>query len=578
MPPPGAPDSTTSPCLASGRRAAASRRWRWPVLIAVYVVATFVMTWPYVNYAHFATAGYEGDARLVTWILAWNNHAVIEGWPLFRANAFFPAPDSLRYNEHMFGLSLFTLPLTLAGAAPTLAYNLTWWAAFVLNGLTSFAYLRRVVAYDLAAFIGSLVFTFSFFVMLHAHGHLQLIWIWALPASLLLAERWFDRPSAGRLAVWVATLLLQVLTSWYLAVMVVAANMALALVLLATSNNVARGAPSRGTGRLWAQRSLHLAAAVLAIGIAVFPFARHYAGLSAGDAEAIAGSATLASYWVPPANSLAGRWWLAHIDDRPGSIWGEQSVFLGWIALTLAGVGLAALVRRREVSRRAWIFPALSVVGFLLSLGPAPGLPGGTTLAPFHWLSALPGVGGIRAPARFAVLVSLGVAGLAALGASALMRRRGRWPAALCAAVPVMLGEWFVVGFPAGKPQPFAVPAIYRTPEIRAARSLVSLPDYRETPEWYRNSDYLYYSTTHWRPIVNGLGRAEPPGHADLVNLARRFPASARELRELGVQYVVVHADRYPDGADAMLTAARTHPGCRLVSRIGSDYLFTVAD
>ena len=577
MPPPGASEATTEP-RATGPRGGAGGRLprRW--IIAAYVSATFVMTWPYVNYGHFATAGYEGDARLVTWILAWDNHAVIDGWPLFRANAFFPAPDSLRYNEHAFGLSLFTLPWTLAGASPTLAYNLTWWAAFVLNGLASFAYLRRVVTQDLAAFMGSLVFTFSFYVMLHAHGHLQLIWAWGLPASLLLAERWFDRPSAGRLAAWVVTLWLLVLTSWYLAVMVVTANAALALVLLATSSDVARGPTRPGTRQLWGWRGLHLAAAVLALGITVFPFARHYAGLNASRTEAAAGSATLASYWVPPANSLAGRWWLAHIDDRPGSIWGEQSLFLGWIALVLAGIGMAALLRRRDIPRRAWVFPLLALGGCLLSLGPDLGVLGGSTLAPFWWLSGLPGIGGIRAPARFAVLVTLGVGGLAAIGASALLRRRGPWTRVLVAAVPLMLCEWFVVDFPAGTPQPFAVPAIYRTPEVLAARSLVSLPDYRGTAESYRNSDYLYYSTAHWRPIVNGFGRGEPPGHADLIDIARRFPATAATLRALGVQYVVVHAGRYPDGAAAMLAAARAHPACRLVSRVDSDYLFAIAD
>jgi hypothetical protein len=546
--------------------------------LAAYLVATWVMTWPYVNYSHFATAGYGADARLVAWILAWDNHAVIDGLPLFRSNAFFPAPESLRYNEHMFGLSLFTLPWALAGASPLLAYSVTWWAAFVLNGLCAYAWLKRFVGDALAAFVGSLVFTFSFYFMLHAHGHLQLIWTWGLPASLLLFERWFDRPSIARLAAWSATVLLQVLTSWYLAVMIVAANAVMALVLLTTPGDGAQGVPPPGASALWRRRGLHLAGATLVMGLALYPFARHYVGLAASPGEAAPLSATTASYWVPPANTLLGRWWLANVDDRLGSAWGEQTVFLGWIALVLAGVGLVALVRRRQLSRRAWVFPLLALTGFLLSLGPEPALLGGSTLAPFHWLSALPGMGAIRAPARFAVLVTLGVAGLSALGAHALATRRGPWRIALCAIVPVMLGEWYVVGFPAGKPQPVGVPAIYLTPEIRTARSIVSLPDYRGTPEWHLNADYLYYSTTHWRPIVNGFGRAEPPGYADLVDIARRFPTTARELRALGVHYVVIHADRFPDGAEAMLAAARTHPECRLVSRIGADYLFAVAD
>ena len=76
------------------------------------------------------------------------------------------------------------------------------------------------------------------------------------------------------------------------------------------------------------------------------------------------------------------------------------------------------------------------------------------------------------------------------------------------------------------------------------------------------------------RPIVNGYGRAEPPGHADLVDIARGFPATAPALRDLGVQYVVVHGDRHADGAAALLAAARAHAGCRLAAQIGSDYLF----
>ena len=217
------------------------------------------------------------------------------------------------------------------------------------------------------------------------------------------------------------------------------------------------------------------------------------------------------------------------------------------------------------------------MTGFLLSLGPSPALLGGSSLAPFDWLSMLPGFAGLRAPARFAVLVTLGVAGLAAIGASAVMRRFPHWGRmSMVAVIPLMLVEWFVVDFPAGKPVPHAVPPVYLTPHVRSAGSLVSLPEYRETPEWFRGADYLYYSTAHWRPIVNGFGRAEPPGHAETIKIVRGFPATASRLRDLGVEYVVVHAQRYPDGAQSLLAEARSNPGCQLVGRIGFDYLFKI--
>jgi hypothetical protein len=112
---------------------------------------------------------------------------------------------------------------------------------------------------------------------------------------------------------------------------------------------------------------------------------------------------------------------------------------------------------------------------------------------------------------------------------------------------------------------------------VRNARALVSLPDYWERPDWFVGGDYLLYSTAHWRPIVNGFGRTAPPGYNAVLATVRAFPASAAAMRALGIQYVIVHAARFPDGARSVLDAAATQPGCRLVGQIGSDYLFELS-
>jgi hypothetical protein len=193
----------------------------------------------------------------------------------------------------------------------------------------------------------------------------------------------------------------------------------------------------------------------------------------------------------------------------------------------------------------------------------------------------------MRVPARFGVLVALGVAGLAGIGAAGLAgrqpgpdaaarpdrRRRSRRVLTL-ALIPVMLAEWFVVGFPAGKPATEPIPAIYLTPQVRSARALVSLPDHSITERWFLDADYLYYSTAHWRPIVNGFGRAAPPQQAEILAQARDFPANATPLRRIGLQYIVVHAGRFDDGAEALLAAAASSPDYRVAARVGTDYLF----
>jgi hypothetical protein len=100
------------------------------------------------------------------------------------------------------------------------------------------------------------------------------------------------------------------------------------------------------------------------------------------------------------------------------------------------------------------------------------------------------------------------------------------------------------------------------------------LPEYWGTTDWVLGGDYLYYATAHWRPIVNGFGRAAPPGYDAVLELLRSFPGTADDLRALGVQYVVVHGDRLPDGARGILAAAERCGDCRLAQRVGNDVLF----
>ncbi len=547
---------------------------RAAVIVAAYVALSVVVSWPFFNYTDAATASYGGDARLIIWTLAWDNHAVLSGLPLFQSNLFFPASDSLRYNEHLFGVSLFTLPWAALGASPVAAYNITWWLAWPLNGIATFLLLRRYVRDDGACFVGSLAFVYSFYAMLHGHGHLHLIWLWPMPLSMLLLERWFDTPRWGRLAAWALVFVLGALTSWYVAVMMLLVNGLAGVVLLVARSE--RGGDDR-TAQPWRQRFVHLLCGGLVIAASLYPFARHYIGLRGGAGEAAANSATLMSYVVPPANTVVGRWWLDQVDGRPGAIWGEQTLFSGWLALVLGATGLVSLLMSRAWPTRAWVFPALAIAGFLVSLGPSPNLPGGSALAPFAWLSGLPGFEGMRAPARFGIVMMLGVAGLAAMGAAWLAsawvpRSRAR----VLLLVPVMIAEWFVVDFPAGKPQPHAVPPIYQTREVLAARSLISLPEYWGQPDWVLGGDYLYFSMVHWRPIVNGFGRTGPPGYDDLVAQVRNFPGSVPVLRGLGVQYVVLHAEKYPNHGNDIVSQARVTPGCRLVRRVGTDYLFEI--
>jgi hypothetical protein len=540
-------------------------RQRLP-LFAVYTAATVVMTLPFVNYSSFASASYEGDARLVIWILAWNNHAVLSGLPLFDSNIFHPVGGSLAYGEHMFGISLFTLPVYALTRNPVLAYNVVWLLGWLLNGLAAHALLRRYTGRHLPALAGSLVYTFSFYKMHHGHGHLQQVWTWLLPVSVLLLERWTAKPSLGTASLWAVVVVLQSLTSWYLAVMTI----------------VVQGIAAAFAFPVWwraghLRRVWQLVLVTVIAAAVLWPFARPYRVLAPSPpGEVSSNSADIASYVVPPENTWTGQVWLKWLGSGPRWIWGERTVFAGWLALVLGLIGIVHLLRQRQLRQLAFA-ATLIAVAFTFSLGPMAFGPDSWSV--YSLLSALPGLGAFRAPARFALVVLLGLSILVAYGACLLDDRGRHGRIALLAVLPLMLGEWFVVGFPAGKPAAATIPGIYKTDAVRAARALVSLPIHRNRSDWWREADYLYYSTVHWRPIVNGYGRAEPPGHARAASHMMAFPGpnNARTMRELGVEYAVVHTDRYPAGtADEIIRVAQAIDEYDLVGRVGADYLFRV--
>jgi hypothetical protein len=561
------------------------RRWRaWTLVALAYAAATIILAGPFINFAHLDSAIYVGDSRLILWTLAWDSHAILNGLPLFHANIFYPAPDALAYNEHLIGLAAFFLPIYAATQKPVLAYNLLWLASWLLNALAGHALARRYVRDELAAAVGGLIFAFSFFRMLHGHGHLSLAWTFWIPLSLLALEQWYRRPGWLRAAWLTFTLVMQVLANWYLGVLVLLANGVFLACLVAFERGSAQQADATAGRRLAAARLIQGSVSAGALLAMIWPFARHYRGIEAGTVEASRFSADAAAYLMPPQNTWIGRALSGAGVAGPRWIWGEGTMYLGAVALAFAAIGLAAAwgSRRRESlpafpRYAAVFFPLIGLLALVLSFGPV-GAHVPTSWMPFTWLRWLPGLGGLRSAARFGLLVVLAVSVLGAAGAAWLHRRspvHGRLATLLLA--PLMLSEWYVVGFPAGKPQPAPIPAVYRYVAGLPARAIVSLP-LGNAADWTREADYLYYSTAHWHPIVNGFGRSMPPDHHWIAGHMAAFagPNSARTMRRLGIDYVVLHADRLPEGPGMLHEALQNTADFVPVMRDGQTYLFKV--
>jgi hypothetical protein len=545
----------------------------WAAALLGYVIVTTIMTSPLFDYARVATASYEGDARAIIWALAWDNHVVLDRpGPLFDANIFFPAGNTLALNEHLFGISLFTLPIYAATRNPVLAYNVVWWFTFLANAMAARQLAWRVTREHWSAFTGGLVYAFSFFMMLHGHGHLNLIWVFWVPLSLLLFDKWIERPSWRDALLLAGCVILQVLSSWY-----VGAMLLLALLLRAAWSSAFE------TARIREHVSLRLAQGAILIVLAIAmisPFAAHYRHLDPVTPRAVRNlSADAAGYLVPPKNTWPGRLWERVIGNGPREMWGEQAVFAGWLAALLAILGAATTIRQRRIE--SVYFIALGVLAALLSFGPSAWASRHETWGntAFGLFARLPSMALFRAPARFALLVVLAGAVLSAVFVASIRRRYGdRVLVVLPIAWAVMLSEAFVVGFPGGHPRPLPIPVVYSRLRSLEGGAVVSLPIYRNDTHWFREGDYMLYSTANWRPTVNGMARVEPADTRWVAGHMAAFPGvnSAKTMRKLGIRWVVLHSDRYADGAVQLIEESRHTQDFHLVSQEGTTYLFQV--
>jgi hypothetical protein len=264
-------------------------------------------------------------------------------------------------------------------------------------------------------------------------------------------------------------------------------------------------------------------------------------------------SADLLSFFVPiPLQA----WWgqaAERLGGRAVAPVVERAVYLGYVPLALAAFGL--WWRRRRVA--FWGVAAL--VFLVLALGPTLqiagqvhfGAGGWVVPLPYRLLERAPGVNAFRAPARFALLVTLCLAVLAGIGIaeavrrlSALRRPRVRVMAGVALAALLLAEQWSV---------PYPLVAVNAPPFYRQLAASGEPGAVLELPFSITRATSLFGQTVHQHPIVGGyLSRPLaypildlPPfsdalsGHPDFVPQPDDG-AGAWVLRYAGVRWIVV--------------------------------------
>jgi len=496
------------------------------------------------------------DAYGNMWVLDWVTSHLGDPAHLLDTNIYFPHRHTLTFNEGLFAQSLEALPFVAAGGTPLLVYNLIFLLTYPLAGLGAYLLARDLTGSRGGALLAGLAYAFSAFRLNHL-PHVHTLSIQWFPLVLLALRRTMAAPSRGWAAALVAFCVLQAWSTGYYAAL-------LAPVLLVALAAGWRSASARG--RAVALGSLAVAAVLSAVPMIPYWLEARALGLSRSREECIHWSAAWSSY-LDPSDWVR----LPYLRVMRDAFATGEPLYPGTAVVVLAAV---ALVRRRR-HEAVLLLAGLAVTGVALSLGPEMHFGPLTVPGPFELVRTLPGYRLLRTPGRMGVIAVLALTQLAALGWTAL--GEGRTSRLLRGALLLVTLAEAVTPTVYGILRPIPPPPPVASWLASAPRGAVL-----ELP-WDEPADsaiYVYWSTAHRQPMVNGWGSFEPQDNYGLARVASCCwprPYAVNTLRDANVRYVVAHLDRMRKGMrDRIALAPELPPGVRLEAQFESDWVYSI--
>jgi hypothetical protein len=512
---------------------------------AAALVLTAALTFPLVLGLDRLGRLNTADGMYAIWNVAWVADAlIVHPSELYNANIFYPNRQTLAYSEANIGAGVVALPVWGFTGNPLLAYNSVLFFGFVMSAAGAYALVKTLTGRRDAAAVCGVLYAFCPFVFART-AHIQLLLVYGLPWVLRAFHRLVDRPTPWRataLGVW---LWIQALSCAYYGIF---GGLAVGLATLWF-------AWSRGSWRsprYWGAIAL---AAAVSIGLTL-PFFLPYLDVqAAGFGREMDEARDYSTNWAAWLQSAA---W-AHRLWQPLAVTASETAFPGILATVLGLAGLWRGLRRpttADASAGAHDGLPRDVVGFygVLALvtcwtafGPAAGL-----YAVLY--KTIPVFSFLRAPARIGILVTLALVVLTGGWLAAWLRQRARpvlWATVLVVVAAAELATVPLRQFREAPPLPEAYRALGRLPRGAVAE----FPYFYERRDFPRHAEYMFASTYHFMPLVNGYSDYIPGKWRANVRPLSSFPTreSFGILGRLNTRYVVFHLASYDRRSRARL-------------------------
>jgi hypothetical protein len=542
-------------------RGLAPTAWEFLAVALAFVAATLILTLPLAVHPTRTLPSDLTDTLLNTWIIGWDADRLRHGlFGVWNAPIFHPYRYTLAFSENLFGIAFFVAPVYWASGNPVLTYNIGFFCSFALAGIGMYLLVRALTGDRAAAAVAGAFFAFCPFRLAQI-AHVQMVATGWIPMALWGLHRYFATRRRGWLAVFGVGWVLQALSNLYVFYFLAVP----ACIVMAEGLMRDRGHRCRQISELSAA-CLVVAALMAPVAHAYYRVRLDYQQVRSAD-EIANGGADVRSYLVGKNSIGIWRWLPTAVTTDP-----ERELFPGVAAVLLVGFAFRRVGDSHEPLRR-WtrLYGLIAVVALALSLGPHIRIWGWVVTAhgPYDWLLRIvPGMDGMRVPARFAIVFFVALSVLAGCGASLALARMTppRRGVALTLCLAAIVAESWAVPLPlyryvpGGRPEDRAVAEWLRQGPPGAVLHLPVVTD--DVQELH----YQYATLFHGHPLVNGFSGYTPRllevlrGPSSPLYDYARFPATVRMLRSLGVKYVIVHLSAYrqasPSNPDVEQTVA----------------------
>ena len=552
------------------------------VSLLVYTAITAVIGRDVLAHLGSTIANDLGDPLLTAAILKWNaTHVPLtDAW--YQFPIFYPTRDTLTFSEHLLGLSVIASPIYWLIGDIVITYNLVLLLTFPLCAMAMYALVYRLTGSAAGAFIAGLAFAFAPYRFSQL-PHIQMLATFWAPLSLLGLHSYVETGRRRWLVLYGATWVLQGASNGYALVMfsvfvglwalwfVVLSRKWHALLMIGLASVVAIVPLAPVLYRYATVHShfgfvrdyweIRLFSADIA-GLLCAPQSLTFWGwvrvMCGPEGEVFPGVALMLLTIAGIAGILVQAWRSPSVESLRVItftrrfllfvasvyviviavllVWGPfafelgplrvqvstfrkpvQIVTLTFVLALILSPGVRARVRQ---SRVLGFYALAAVATWALALGPmttfmrSPGIPG-----PYHLLMWLPGVDGLRVPARFWLMTTICLSVIAGLVVAEFMRGRSRPTTALAmilVGVGVLSDGWIdriqAVTVPPPMPGAAALSGatVLEVPPGAASRDILSV--FRAVNGgWKTVNGYSGWNPSYYGALT-AAGRAESDG------------------------------------------------------------------